>query len=251
MSALVLFKSTAPTAVAVSDTTSLTLTTESGSINTSTPTARVGMFLLFQADLTATTSVNVSDTAFLSGTEGPVDSFDIVTDDLAELALAELVAAAVSLSRGENANLNIADTATVNISGNTNIGAIDTASLTLTDSGAVSVSISVTDTATLQGIEVSGLSVAAITISVSESFIPALTESASVTAQNTLLLINVTDTAFISALDLSSVLNVVGQLFAVSDTCLLEFTDSGRRTIVGNPVKRVLITPRIPKVTIH
>lgn len=250
MTALVLLQSPAPTDVAVSDTASLTLAVEAGAVSTDA-TARVGLFLLFQSDLTDTTSVNVSDTASLSATEGDVDSFDIVSSDEAALSLAEVITAAISVSRGDTASLAIADVSAVNISGNVAVNVTDTTSLSVTDAGDPKVDVAVTDTASLTLTDSGAVTVDTLTISVADDIVPVLSEAAAITASVALVNVAVTDTVSLTADDLSAVLDVVGEVFPVTDTASLSIVDSGVVTIQDRPVRYVLVEALIPKVLIN
>lgn len=252
MSMLVLLQSAAPTSVGVSDTASLTLSTESGAQSDGTaPTARVGLFLLFQSDLTDTVSLNLSDTANLTATEGPVDSFNITTDDWFDITLTEVITTGVSVDRGDTASIAANDTSSVNKSGNTAVNVTDTASLSVTDAGEVKDNIAVTDTASLTLTDSGAVTVAALVINVADDAALLVTENVALDVSNTLVNIGVSDTASMSAIDVSSLLDVVGEVLNVSDTASLTLTDTGTVSLRGRPVRRVLIEARIPKVLIN
>lgn len=252
MGALLLLQSVAPTLVAVSDTASLTLSTDSGSVSVGSPPPSVtGLFLLFQSATTGTTNLSVSDTANLTATEGDVGSFEIVTTDAFDAQLVESVLAAISVDRGDTASIAANEASSVNSSGNTAVAVSDIASLTATDASSLFESLPVTDTASLTLTDSGAVSVAALQINGADTASLSLTEFAAKDVSNTLLVIPVTDTASLSADDVSSLLDVIGQVIAVSDSATLVLVDSGVRTLVAKPVRRVRVDTRIPKVTIH
>lgn len=101
---------------------------------------------------TAATSVDVdvTDTASITATESPVDSQEITTNDVIRLGVTESTQLFNFISVTESFVPGLSETVSLIISGVTDRPVTDTASLTLSESVALGISIDVTDTASLQ-----------------------------------------------------------------------------------------------------
>jgi hypothetical protein len=170
--------------------------------------------------------LDVTDSASLSASESPIDSQQIVSYDIARIALAETAALLNRYSLTDTAAISLSEVVALSIAGVLDKPVTDTASLSLTESTALSVTVAVTDTASVS-----------------------VTDDGEVAA--TVEGIAPTDTASLSVTETSLLEVFVGQLsLTVSDTARLTLTESAAAVPIAR-VTGISIQSVLPEIRIR
>jgi hypothetical protein len=149
-----------------------------------------------------TATLDVTDTASISVTEGPIDTNEIVTYDSASISVSENSSLLNFYGVTDTVSLALNESLALNIAGVSAPAVTDTASVSVTDASAINVSVSVTDTASVS-----------------------VTDSSSVAVATEVLA--ATDTASISISDLTALDVFSGSAsFVVDDVALLSVVET-------------------------
>lgn len=195
---------------ATADTASLTLT-ESAAVTTSVTqqVTQLGADGLSRPYVAITDkaetlffTIDVTDTAFLNGTEQPFDSVFITTPDTASLQTTDTVVSLPTLVSGvDSANITLNESTAVGASAVTSVAASDTTSLHLTDTAAIALTVSATDTTSLQAADSAATSITGTSVTATDTASLSVSEVVSTTSFVGSLSVSAGDTASISVLD--------------------------------------------------
>lgn len=177
-------------------------------------------------DAAAQAELNVTDTASLSATEGPLDSNEIITYDTARLSAVDVSNIYNFYTLTDTARLFINEAVTLNVSGVTDNPATDTASISATEVATVDVTVDVTDTASLQTTDTPTVDTAGVVISV-------------------------TDTASLSTTDTAAYDAITGVAYLTGeDQALLRVVDTAVVT-VDRKISAIAISYKAPKIVVR
>ncbi len=173
----------------------------------------------------STATKDVTDTASLSGTEGPIDGIEISTYDSANLTLAEITSLLNHYGVSDTANLGLNELIQLGITGVNAISVSDTASVSGTDASSVGVTVDVSDTASISG-----------------------TDSGTVDVTREVL--EASDTASITANDFATIDAFSGSAsFNTSDDAYLRLTESAiAAPVIDTVVESIKFQARVPTI---
>lgn len=168
-------------------------------------------------------AVETDDIAYISATESPNDSQEIVTYDSVSVSVSESLAIARQIAVTDTARLSLSEVISLSVTGVGTYAVTDTASLSVTDASAIAVTLDVTDTAS---------------VSVTESSTVAQTSESK----------SVTDTASLTASDSATVNIFTGVLdLHVSDIWTVAMSEVAYRED-ARYVSRIMFRQSMPRI---